>query len=54
MDLTPQSEDEQGEWSSSTSVDESAGSGEVAAVQSEQAHVYITRSRAKLLQNKTY
>ena len=52
MELTPPSEDEQGEGSSSTLV-KSASTGKVAAVQSEQGHVYSTRSRAELLQNKS-
>jgi len=46
MELTLPGEDEQGEGSSSTLVDESASSGEVSAVQnnSEQMHMYHTRS----------
>ena len=47
------SREEQSEGSSST-LARSASIGEVAAVvQSEQVHTYNTRSRARLLQNKT-
>jgi len=52
VELTPPSQEEQGERSPST-LAKSAGACEVAAViQSEQAHAYNTRSRARLLQNE--
>jgi len=48
MELTPPSEDEHTETGS-----ESVSTREVIRVQSEQAHKYMTRSRAKLLRYKT-
>jgi len=50
LELTPPSEDEHTEAGSSST---SASTREVTRVQSEQAHKYMTRSRAKLLRNKT-
>ena len=53
LELTPPSEDEHTETGSSSTSAESASTREVTRVQSEQAHKYMTRSRAKLLRNKT-
>ena len=53
LELTPPSENEHTETGSSSTSAESASTRKVPRIQSEQAHKYMTRSRAKLLRNKT-